>query len=126
MDKDRLLKPRLGERTVALDGVGELRVRGLSRTETIRLKDFVGREDEGEVWMLALTVVDPPLTEDEVRVWRDNAGPGELEAVVETISELSGLGQKDRDAMARFPGGPGSPPRVHGGGPAEHDGDPAA
>lgn len=91
MDKETFLKTRLPERTVDVDGVGEVRVRGLSRAEGARLKDFVDDPEAGEVFVLAAGLVDPALTADEVRLWQAAATAGEVEAVTTAILELSGL-----------------------------------
>jgi hypothetical protein len=87
--KEQLLKSRLPEATVEIEGVGEIRVRGLSRAEVLAMRKFGA--DEAEIFVLAHATVDPVLTEEEARQWRTTAPAGELELPVNTILELSGL-----------------------------------
>lgn len=90
MDKELLFKPRITERDVEVDGIGVVRVRALSRAEATRFK---GKHDVEilERQMLAVALVDPKLTEDEVARWQEVAPAGELQVVVDTIVELSGM-----------------------------------
>lgn len=90
MDKELLFKQRLNEITLDVDGIGTIRIRALTRREAL---DFKGEHDAGEleVKMLSLALVDPVLTEDEVRRWQDVAPVGELQVIVDQVIELSGM-----------------------------------
>jgi hypothetical protein len=88
--KARLLKPRVPEGTVDLEGVGTVRVRGLSRGEVFMTQQAKGVEAM-ERKILALGMLDPALTEAEVKAWQENSPAGEIEPVSEKIRELSGL-----------------------------------
>lgn len=90
-DRTRLLKPRLPEREIDLDGVGTIRVRGLSRAEVLSCKGK--QRDELEPVLLAMAMVDPALTEDDVHAWRQVATTEEIRVVLETVWDLSGLGE---------------------------------
>jgi len=90
MDLEQLLKSRLPEEDVEIPGVGTVRVRGLSRYEALSMRDVDGAADT-EVAMLALAMVDPPMTEDGVRAWQKASGPNEMTAVIDKVSELSGM-----------------------------------
>lgn len=93
LDREQLLKPRLPEETVEIDGVGEVRVRGLSRGEVIDLQ--AGREERGmagtEVFCLSNGLLEPELTEDDARALLEGSPAGELQPVVDAIMRLSGL-----------------------------------
>jgi hypothetical protein len=95
IDKAALLAVRLPHDTVALpSGAGEVRVRGLSRAEAVDLVKRVEREEDDtlyEVVGIALGLVDPALTEDEVRAWRATAAAGDFMAVSNRIQELSNV-----------------------------------
>ena len=109
MDKGVLLRRRLREDTVAIDGVGAVKVRGLSRGEA---DDVVtAREADGVLAMerkiLHFGVVDPALTEDEVSQWQRLADTAELNAVIARISELSGM--DEGAAKSGVPGDGGEP-----------------
>lgn len=91
--KERLLKARVPEATVTIEGVGDLRLRGLRRGEMFAIKKATdGKDLEAyEIKLLAVGVIEPKLTEAEVRRWYKAAPAGELEPVVEKLVELSGL-----------------------------------
>lgn len=87
--KARLLKPRLGEDTVEIDGVGMVRVRALTRAEVLRITPLKMAARERE--MLVLGMVEPRMSEDDVRAWTKASPSGELEKVTICIAKLSGL-----------------------------------
>lgn len=90
VDKDCLFAKRLPEDDVEVDGIGTVRVRGLSRAEANAVKAHQGT-DKFEQKILAFGMVDPALNEDEVGRWLRAASYGELEPVLTRIGELSGL-----------------------------------
>jgi hypothetical protein len=122
LDRETLLKARLPEREITLEGVGELRVRALSRAEAMRLKEFSDKAVEGETLVLKLGVVDPVLSDDDVRAWRDVAPADEIETVLGAILDLSGLTPDEaRSARFQLPARPGEAPRVSPGAGARDD-----
>lgn len=90
IDKETLFKPRTTEDVVELDGIGTIRVRGLTRTEVFMVQQCKGTE-ASERKILSLGVVDPSLTEVEARRWQENSPAGEIEPVVDKIRKLSKL-----------------------------------
>lgn len=103
MDKELLFKPRTTEREVEIPNVGTVRVRALTRAEVTPLS---GREielDVLELRLLTLAMVDPVLTEDEVRQWYQVSPAGELNPVLDAIRDLSGVTASDpKEAYHRF------------------------
>lgn len=102
MDKAEFLSRRLPTDTIDLDGMGKVSVRGLSRAEVTALGKLAGDVEAADVYVLVCGLVDPALTEDEVRTWRDNAPAAEVGAVSDRICELSGLGEaqkSDRESV---------------------------
>jgi hypothetical protein len=98
MDEDlkaRLLKPRVTEGTVEIAGVGEVRVRGLSRGEVFAARKTTNEKDVGalERRYLSLGMVEPRMTEADVLQWQQGSPAGEIEPVVDKVMELSGLGK---------------------------------
>lgn len=91
--KARLLKSRLGEKTVDIPGVGEVTVRGLSRGEVLLLQKSSGNPTQLEQKIVAVGMVEPSLTEKEVTQWQKAATSGEIDRIVSEINKLSGLGQ---------------------------------
>ena len=89
----------LGEGTAKVEThAGVVTVRALTRSEVLRLNtgrelgviDVAGFERQ----MVAIAMVDPVMTEDDVKVWQDHerAG-GALADITDKISDLSGLAQ---------------------------------
>jgi hypothetical protein len=66
----------------------EVKVRGLSRAEAIKLATFGGDLDLVENFMVACGV---GVTDDEAAEWRNTTPPDVVEPVLERIAELSGL-----------------------------------
>jgi hypothetical protein len=124
--RERLFKPRLPEAEVEVEGIGTIRVRGLSRIEAMLVQKANGIAAM-ERTMLALAMVDPELTEAEVSRWQKASTAGELEPVTQKISELSGMTQESaKEAMRTFRDEPGDGVRVLPGAEAGDDGGPAA
>lgn len=129
IDKAALTKARLPEREVEVPGVGTVRVRGLSRAESLRIGQLAGDGDldGSEVYLLAAGMVDPALSEDDVIEWRKAAPGDELTPVVEAILVLSGLKEESfKEAVSTFRVLPGDDERLLPGPDAEHDGGPLA
>ena len=68
---------------------GEVLVRGLSRLESLRLRDIP--EGQREAHVIAMGMIDPPMTLSQVHQWQSVATGGEFEPLATAIGELSGL-----------------------------------
>lgn len=128
MDKDLLFKDRLPEADVDVPGVGTVRVRGMTRGEVF-LVQKTDRSDVGamERKIVATGMVDPELTQADVRRWQDSSPAGEIDLVVDKIRELSGLSDDaEKQAVLAFRDEPGDGVPVLPGAEAVDDGgDPA-
>ncbi|MBQ1061329.1 hypothetical protein [Micromonospora sp. C41] len=91
MDKELLFKPRCKETDVELEGVGVVRLRGLTRVEVKTIGEGVNDGKDMEAQALAWALVDPQLTVDEVRRLFEVASFGEIQLLNETVNELSGI-----------------------------------
>lgn len=94
IDKDALLRVTLT--TVEVDlpsGAGTVLVRGLTRQEAVEVQAGLEPTDveQLEVRGVARGLVEPRLTEDEVRLWRMQAPAADVHVVSAKISELSNL-----------------------------------
>jgi len=99
VDKAALFRPRCPERDVELPGVGTVRVRGLTRAEIIEISKGANDGRDMEPLSLSLALVDPELTEDEVRQLMSVATFGEIETLNTAVNELSGIaGRADKEA----------------------------
>ena len=91
--KAALLAPRTGAgatRTVTVNGV-DVTVRALTRQEILTAQKTHDGSDVAaiECAMLALALVDPVMTPEEVATWQEVSPAGELEPVTDALSELS-------------------------------------
>lgn len=93
MDKAKLLKFRGKTVEVPIEG-GSITVRSLSRAEVFELHGQEFTPAEAERKLLAAALVSPKLTEEEVGEWQKVAESGEINAVLEAVTELSGMTAK--------------------------------
>lgn len=111
IDRDALLKARLGETVHTIPGVGDVRLRSLSGKEAAQIPGFKDDVAAGEEFVLVRGVVDPVLTPADVQAWRESAPYDELAGVLTAIFELSGLGETAlKDAVKSFRGQTGEAP----------------
>jgi hypothetical protein len=92
IDKTALLAPRLPTKQVAIVGIGAVTVRALSREEMLQVGSGDVPALEFERRALALALVDPELTEDEVAQWQRVSPAAEMQEIMATVNELSGIG----------------------------------
>lgn len=92
IDKTALFAPRLPEETVTLPGVGDVRVRALTRAEVLRARRL-GGDDYAvmERHLLAAGLIEPSISPADAEKWQDAAPASEIEPVTQAISRLSGL-----------------------------------
>lgn len=93
-------------REVALPAFGfDVTIRGLTRAEALRVVGKPLAADEAERKLIAMAMVDPVMTEDDVRRWQKVAPAGQLQPIETAIRELSGLtGDEVRTGVAGFSG----------------------
>lgn len=101
VDKAALLAKRFGVEDVEVPGVGTVKIRPLSRAEAHELRGKEMDERDMEVRLLALALVEPKLTEADVRAWQEAAPAGEMDPVVKAILRHSGM--EVNAAKAQFP-----------------------
>jgi hypothetical protein len=94
VDKAQLLAPRLDQGEVEIPGVGTVTVRALSRFEMLSVERL---QSKGtlvyERAVLALGMIDPALTEDEIAQWQKVSPAAEINVVAARINQLSGIGK---------------------------------
>lgn len=122
-DKELLFKSRLPEAEVEVEGVGTVKVRGLSRAEALEIQKVTGGVAAIERKLLSLAMVDPALTEDEVAQWQRASVAGELDPVTNKVAELSGMNEgADKKAWKEFESDPDSEFRLPPSGQVGPDG----
>ncbi len=129
VSKEALLSKRVetetgfAEEHVEIPGMGEVRVRGLSRLETLQIGRSTQDPGKAERMALAMGLVEPAMTEAEVAKWQKSCTSMELEPVYLAIGRLSGmLGDSAKQAYKEFEEEPGSEFRVFPGSEAVDDG----
>lgn len=100
MDKARLFEERMPREDVEVPGIGKVTVRAMSRYEQM----LIGKTSNGDPLVferktLAVTLVDPELTEDEVERWQKAAPAGEMGYLLKTVNRLSGLDKEAKEAQ---------------------------
>lgn len=128
LSKEELLAKRATTETgfpedvVPIPGMGEVRVRGLSRFEAMHVQGLPNAIKR-EIATIALVMLDPVMTEADVKEWMKSGRPGEFEPISQKIQELSGM---DKDAAKRayekFEEEPGAEFRALSGSEAVDDG----
>lgn len=105
LSKEAFLKTGLPEETVSVDGLGTVRVRSLSRAEFMEVRD---RDRAGwEIGLVAFGLIDPALTEEEVRAWRETITPRVFDDLAGEVLRVSGLRPTAvGEAKQSFPEGP--------------------
>jgi hypothetical protein len=91
VEKAALLARRIGAGEHEIEGVGTVRIRGLSRIEVLELQGLDTAATDRR--MVSLALLEPELTEDEVGAWQKTSGPQELEKLTLAIAALSGMGK---------------------------------
>lgn len=95
MDKKQLLSRRKGftEVEVEVEG-GAVTVRSLSRDEILAVRALANDPGKFERKLLSFAMVNPTLTEAEVREWQKNSDALELEDITDKVLEISGLKER--------------------------------
>lgn len=94
LTREQILARKVAGRTEVVDlGDGaEVVVRGLSRGEATMLAEppYEGNAAETEIMALHLGIVEPAMSVDDVRAWRDNDVSGAIHEVAAVIQRMSG------------------------------------
>jgi hypothetical protein len=105
---DTLLGQAFGVEEVELPGVGTVKVRPLTRAEALGLRGVELDAAEMEQRLLALAMVEPRMSEEQVARWQAVSPAGQLEPVGSAIIRLSGMEKAaQRAAYDDFRGEPG-------------------
>lgn len=91
IDKETFLKAVLPEETLSLPGVGDVRVRGLTRQEAVNLSHAKGNVPALECLIIKLGLVEPVLTSDEIKTWYESSPSGLTDLIVNAVTRLSSL-----------------------------------
>lgn len=94
IDKEQFLKAPMPEDIVALPGLGDVRVRGLSRAEAVNMKGIKDDVGQLECSIIHLGLVDPALTFPEIEAWYASAPAGLIDVIVRAVERLSGLSEE--------------------------------
>lgn len=104
LDKAALLAKRSDSETREVElpgGKGSVVVRALTRREALSVNGAEMTEEQVEQVLLALALVDPVMTQEEVATWQEVCLAGEIAPVTEAILELSGMEAEAPNRAAR-------------------------
>jgi hypothetical protein len=93
ISKEALLQQRFGLTDYEIPGVGTVKVRSLTRGEALQVVGVEKDKRDLESQILAWAMVEPPLTVEDARLWMDHSPAGELQALTQFITRLSGLAE---------------------------------
>jgi len=114
------------EGDVPIEGVGTVRVRGLSRWEVLEGKDIDDRRAY-DSWLLLTAMVRPVVSATVVEAWMRAGLPTEFTPIIDKAVELSGMDDgAERRAVTEFVEDSDAEFRDVAGGSAEADGGPTA
>lgn len=106
MDINDLFKPRLPEEDIPIEGIGTVKIRALNRLEALSIEKISGTEAT-ERAILVMGMVDPPMTDADVKRWQAASAAGEIEHVSRRIAALSGmLPTSPKEAVREFEANP--------------------
>lgn len=88
---DDLLGQAFGVEEVPLPGGGLVKVRPLSRKEALSIQGVELDVDVMEQRLVAAALLEPKLTEAQVAKWQEVSAAGQIQAVVEAITRISGM-----------------------------------
>lgn len=97
LSKEALLKTGLPEEPVEIKDLGMVRIRSISRGEFVRIRELDLTAFETQ--LVAFGLVEPLLTEDEVKEWRDSVTPHVFDDLAGEILRVSGLRKAVDEAM---------------------------
>lgn len=89
LTRAQILARKSGHEEVPI-GDGVVVVRGMTRAEG-HASRRIDSDEEREIWGVARCLVDPQMSEDDVREWFAAAPSGEVQPIVERILQLSGM-----------------------------------
>jgi hypothetical protein len=105
VDKTALLGQKFGYEDVEIPGVGMVRIRALTRSEAIKIQGEELIAEIMECKLLALAMVEPKMTEEEIQEWQDTSPAGQMQPVVKAILKASGMVEEvTREAYDDFRG----------------------
>lgn len=107
LDKSTLHAYAMPTEEFEVMGGATVLVRGLTRAEAMRMQEALTKSTaDAEVMLLAAGLVDPPMSQDEVKRWLAAWPVDAFDALEAKIMELSKIGTPEVVLEAGFPGGP--------------------
>lgn len=92
MDKSKLLSKRMRTVEVPIGEDGDtVTVQALSREQALHVANKNMPADQAERYVISRALIEPKLTEAEVKVWQENSEAGEIQTVFEAVIRLSGM-----------------------------------
>jgi hypothetical protein len=93
MDKSKLTSKRLETVEVPIDETDSVTIRPLTRQEAFHVVNKEMAIDVAERYVLSRAMVDPEMSEADVKAWQDGSPAGEIQRVFEKVVEISGMSE---------------------------------
>jgi hypothetical protein len=93
VDKNVLLNQTVPSGPVDIPGIGTVTVRGMTRYEMQMLGKIEAGDEVKERKILAMTMVDPTMSEGDVEAWQMCSPAGQINRVAMEVNRLSGIGR---------------------------------
>ena len=105
LSRDEIFAKAKNEELLTLPSGGQVRVRGLSRNEALKLQD-VDTVEERDNYVVATGLVEPAMSLQDVETWAAApGGAGDLVEVSRAIARLSGMSEGAGESGPTRPGG---------------------
>lgn len=93
LSRDEIFAKAKNEELLTLPSGGQVRVRGLSRNEALKLQDLDGVQ-ERDNYVVMVGLVEPALSAADVEAWADApGGAGDIVEISQAIARLSGMSE---------------------------------
>ncbi len=109
VSKEDLFKKRVKQVEVDIPDVGAVTVRALTRAEVLKLGINPGSAlemdlAEAEQKLLSAAMVEPKMSQEDVKEWQENSPAAEINAVFIAVIKLSGLAAElPKEMVKQFP-----------------------
>jgi hypothetical protein len=104
LTREQILARKIGKGTATLPDGSTVAIRGLTRDEVLAAQEGTDTSADRDNALVALGMIDPKLSIEDVAAWAAAGDAGDLVAVSEAIQELSGLTEGAGKSRVAGPG----------------------
>jgi hypothetical protein len=103
LSRDEILARKVGKGKVELPSGGEVAIRAITRDEVYAAEEIDKEHGRAERdnFIVSKAMTDPVMSRQDVAEWGASGSAGDITAVLERVSELSGLSEGARKRSVR-------------------------